>query len=694
MASLTETKTPESKKAVDPSTVKCSKLDQENDGGSIVKCPHLGQENDEGSIEYKLKLCSVEPERLEHLTTQLNFRLNEGGNEALYQIGVSDDGTPTGISTEEMDESLATLEKMCNALDGTEKNVLRIREGRSSNSKCAEILIRRVSAQNDDKKEVRVAVIGNVDSGKSTLIGVLTKGLLDNGRGSARSQIFRHPHEIESGRTSSVSQQILGFSNKGEITNYKTLRPANDKEIVQDASKVVTFLDLAGHEAYLKTTIFGMVGGLVDYGMLLLGGNMGVQRMTKEHLSIALALNTPLFVVVTKVDIAPDHILKQNLKAMRHILKKGGRKPFKVRTLSDVLVASEQVQHKQIVPMFRVSNVTGEGLDVLKQFLNLLHGVRNAKVARAAPVEFYIDDTFSITGAGTVVAGTMYSGRVCVGNHLSLGPDFAGHWTRCMVKSIHCKQLPVQSVASGQSASFALRKIGGDKTKKITRQSIRKGMVMVDPLLEMSCREFEAEVLILHHPTTIKENYQPYCHIRTIRQSAQIMSMERPLLRTGDRTVCRFRFMYHPEYISVGTTMLFREGRTKGMGKITKLHPLNGDRSGASGGGGGGGGGGGPTKLRAHVKAMRAELHASECKGVSSENENVDEAFRINEKKKLENFRDGLLPSEEKIVYSNTLTNHERRYIHALAGQLGLVSKSYGNGATRYLTVRLAQTKD
>jgi predicted RNA-binding protein Jag len=45
-------------------------------------------------------------------------------------------------------------------------------------------------------------------------------------------------------------------------------------------------------------------------------------------------------------------------------------------------------------------------------------------------------------------------------------------------------------------------------------------------------------------------------------------------------------------------------------------------------------------------------------------------------------------------VYSNTLTNHERRYIHALAGQLGLVSKSYGNGATRYLTVRLAQTKD
>ena len=70
--------------------------------------------------------------------------------------------------------------------------------------------------------------------------------------------------------------------------------------------------------------------------------------------------------------------------------------------------------------------------------------------------------------------------------------------------------------------------------------------------------------------------------------------------------------------------------------------------------------------------------------------ENVDESFRIKERKKLEDFREGLI-KEEQIIYSNTLTNHERRYIHALAGQLGLVSKSYGKGPTRYLTVRLTK---
>ena len=121
---------------------------------------------------------------------------------------------------------------MCNALDCDHK-VLRIREGTQAGNKCAEVMIRRVYSSSGDasganakseltseKVEVRVATIGKVDSGKSTILGVLTKGQLDNGRGSARSLVFRHRHEIESGRTSSVSQQVMGFSATGEITNY------------------------------------------------------------------------------------------------------------------------------------------------------------------------------------------------------------------------------------------------------------------------------------------------------------------------------------------------------------------------------------------------------------------------------------------------------------------------------------------
>src|SRR4051812_38192119 len=68
-----------------------------------------------------------------------------------------------------------------------------------------------------DTKEIRVAVIGNVDSGKSTLVGVLTKCTLDDGRGSARQLVFNYSHEKENGRTSSITQEIMGFKGRTQI---------------------------------------------------------------------------------------------------------------------------------------------------------------------------------------------------------------------------------------------------------------------------------------------------------------------------------------------------------------------------------------------------------------------------------------------------------------------------------------------
>ena len=62
---------------------------------------------------------------------------------------------------------------------------------------------------------------------------------------------------------------------------------------------------VVGHEKYLKTTLFGLTGLMPDYCLLVVGSNMGVQLMTREHISIACALNIPMFVAVTKIDICP-----------------------------------------------------------------------------------------------------------------------------------------------------------------------------------------------------------------------------------------------------------------------------------------------------------------------------------------------------------------------------------------------------
>lgn len=67
-------------------------------------------------------------------------------------------------------------------------------------------------------------MVGNVDAGKSTLLGVLTHGELDNGRGFARQKLFRHKHEMESGRTSSVGNDILGFDQEGKVSLVYSLQ--------------------------------------------------------------------------------------------------------------------------------------------------------------------------------------------------------------------------------------------------------------------------------------------------------------------------------------------------------------------------------------------------------------------------------------------------------------------------------------
>lgn len=70
----------------------------------------------------------------------------------------------------------------------------------------ADVLVSRRASEVNPPREVRVAIIGNVDSGKSTLVGVLTRSMLDDGRGLARGKVFKHHHEESTGRTSSIGQ--------------------------------------------------------------------------------------------------------------------------------------------------------------------------------------------------------------------------------------------------------------------------------------------------------------------------------------------------------------------------------------------------------------------------------------------------------------------------------------------------------
>uniref|UniRef100_A0A8D3BHA9 Tr-type G domain-containing protein n=2 Tax=Scophthalmus maximus TaxID=52904 RepID=A0A8D3BHA9_SCOMX len=546
---------------------------KKNNRNSKTPPPYLPPEAEEGNIEYKLKLVNPTQYRLEHLATQLKWRLQEGRGEAVYQIGVEDNGLLVGLSEADMRASLRTLKRMAEKV-GADITLLREREVDydldRNTRKIAEVLVRKVP---DDQQflDLRVAVLGNVDSGKSTLLGVLTQGELDNGRGRARLNLFRHLHEIQTGRTSSISFEILGFNSKGEVVNYSESRTA--EEICESSSKMITFIDLAGHHKYLKTTIFGLTSYCPDFAMLVVSANTGIAGTTREHLGLAMALKVPIFIAVSKVDLCSRGTVERTVRQLERVLKQPGcnKVPLVVSTPDDAVTAAQQfTQSTCITPIFTLSSVSGESLNLLKVFLNILPPLSNSKEQEELMqqlTEFQVDEIYSVPDVGTVVGGTLYSGVCREGERLVVGPTDEGRFLRLKVGSIQRNRSACRLLRAGQAATLALG--------NFDRSLLRKGMVMVSPKMNPTiCCQFEAAIVLLFHAKTFRRGSQVTVHVGNVRQTATVEGLHgKDELRTGERAVVRFRFIKHPEYLRLGAKLLFREGVTKGIGHVARLLP-------------------------------------------------------------------------------------------------------------------------
>ncbi|RHZ52680.1 putative GTP binding protein (GTPBP1) [Aspergillus thermomutatus] len=520
---------------------------------------------------------------LQLLGSILQARIDEGHGETIFDLGLEDGGDSMGFDLGQWNTALQRLREAAETLPAHCRILLTYNVGGPEESKTkndrikgawGKILIRQPADTVEEMAEIRIAVVGNVDAGKSTMLGVLVKGNLDDGRGRARVNLFRHKHEVESGRTSSVGLEIMGFDSHGEIVGSSQGRKLSWEEIGKRSAKVISFSDLAGHERYLRTTVFGMLSSSPNYCLLMVAANNGLIGMSKEHLGIALALNVPVMVIITKIDICPPQILQETVSQLTKILKSpGARKiPIFVKDMEETINTATQFVSQRICPIFQVSNVTGENLELVRTFLNILphRGQYNAE----APFEFLINDTFSVPHVGTVVSGVAKSGVIHAGDSVLVGPDSLGQFTTTTIKSIERKRIQVNACFAGQSGSFAL--------KRVRRKEVRKGMVVLKKLEQPPkvYREFVAEVLILSHATTIKPRYQAMLHVGAVSQTCSVIDIDRPFIRTGDRALVAFRFIQRPEFLAPGDRVLFREGKTKGLGIVKSVgydpdHPLN-----------------------------------------------------------------------------------------------------------------------
>jgi selenocysteine-specific elongation factor len=224
------------------------------------------------------------------------------------------------------------------------------------------------------------------------------------------------------------------------------------------------FVDVPGHEKFIHNMLAGAGG--IDFVLLTVAADDGVMPQTSEHLAIVDLLGVGRGIVaLTKVDlVSPEQ--RQTVTAQIAEALDG-----------TALAASE------IMP---VSSVSGEGLDALRERLF----AQAQAIESAAPngrFRLAVDRSFSLTGVGTVVTGTVLSGAVAVGGHVRISPS--GMPAR--VRSIHAQN---RAADRGQAGERCALNLAGDG---IGKDAIRRGDMVLDPELHAPTDRIDATLRVL-----------------------------------------------------------------------------------------------------------------------------------------------------------------------------------------------------
>lgn len=470
---------------------------------------------------------------------------------------------------------------------------------------------------------VAFAVGGSVDSGKSTTIGVLISSALDDGNGSARKLVAKHPHEIESGKTSDISTRIYD---------------------IPGSTNAVTLVDLCGHENYLKTTTFGMSGHFPDYGFIIVRAGRGVLPMTKQHIRLNLSLGVPIIIIVTGVDITPEDIYRKTIDGINKTFTIFAGKLVTtecVNDFNDMTKTPEEIANLEAAaidkivksitgiadgkqtkfPIITTSNKTGFFMNTLKEILAQLpprqfwlpggeEAVLNNKLVKLFKISlekqkeglssilpkykdftggiFYVDCVYNPPGVGMVVTGINRGDTVAPGDFMYIGP-FGKEFKKIRVKGLHnnMRQVVPQLEDHHRGCiNFAVT----DKNE-VRRDQITKGTVLLNSMsmIKNVCYRFKAVLTIFTNPShsiTLKTGYSPVIHLYTIRQSARMIID--PAENNGQDVItfdgksstvviATFKFKQNPEFIEPFNRFVLRSGSIQGIGLITSIIPIDED---------------------------------------------------------------------------------------------------------------------
>ena len=353
-----------------------------------------------------------------------------------------------------------------------------------------------------------VGTAGHIDHGKSALVRALTGVETDR-------------LKEEKARGISID---LGFA-------YRTF--ANGERI--------GFIDVPGHERFIHTMLAGAGG--IDFALLVVAADDGVMPQTREHLAILDLLGVSRGIIaITKADLANEERL------------------LAVEIEIEALLAGTVLEGAEVLP---VSSHTGLGIEALQERLADAAaevGRRNAD----GSFRLAVDRCFSLSGAGTVVTGTVLSGEVRVGDAVRVSPaGLAGR-----VRSIHAQN---EKAEAGRAGDRCALNLAGDA---IGRDAIARGDMVIAPPLHAPTARIDAELLVLPgEPRPLGQWFPVHLHHAATEVPARIVLLDERELAPGSRAIVQL-VLDRPIAAAVGDRFVIRDTsaqRTIGGGRFLDL---------------------------------------------------------------------------------------------------------------------------
>lgn len=387
------------------------------------------------------------------------------------------------------------------------------------------------------KPHMNLVVVGHVDNGKSTTVGHLMVDL-----------------KVIDQRTIDAYAKESEATGKGDTFKYAwvldSIKEERDRGVTIDLAFqkfetqkfFYTLIDAPGHRDFIKNMITG--ASEADAAVLVVSVKPGETEaatdpggQAREHAFLSRTLGvSQIAVALNKMDDVAysEQRYKEVKDVVEKMLKLVGYNTSKVQFIPvSAWKGDNLIKLSENTPWYKGPTLA-ESLDMFEA----------PEKPIGKPLRIPIQDVYTITGVGTVPVGRVETGVVRANDKVIVMPSgVTGE-----VKSIETHHTQMESAEAGDNIGFNLR--------GVDRKSIKRGDILGSTDKPPSvAREFEAQIIVIHHPTAMAPGYTPVLHAHTAQVAATLSEFvakidaktggiveEKPkFLKTGDAAIVRVK---------------------------------------------------------------------------------------------------------------------------------------------------------